>query len=267
MSDSWLQQMRLTAAEPGRAARLMAGQAATRAGASASSSLLLEGPSAVAAGPSRYVRAAVWVGHRGKPAGAHSAVQPTLLPRSRPLPSNGAPFSPPKLPTPRRGLPATQLPAVKVPPLKLPASSGAGASSSAAPAQNENAGANALAAAPAPAAKEAGGKKKGGMRFLPGGKKARVGEMGGRLLRGAGSHTISVPGACKAVISCGRVLPAPACVQATAKKAPLSSRGTAQQPQLALDVPLGQGAAHRLPFDAALDDDMGGPGSRGMVAL
>lgn len=62
--------------------------------------------------------------------------------------------------------------------------------------------------------------------------------------------------------------------QAAAKKAaaPLSSRGTAPQPQLAVDVPLGPGAGGasalpRLPFDAALDEDLGGPGSRGVVAL
>lgn len=50
VGEGWLQQMRLTAAEPDRAARLLMGAAAARdAGAAASASGLLEGPSAAAA--------------------------------------------------------------------------------------------------------------------------------------------------------------------------------------------------------------------------
>ena len=77
-----------------------------------------------------------------------NASAPTCASRS------SAPFSPPKLPTPRRGLPAAQLPAVKVPPLKLPGSTGAAgpSSSASALAQDENAGAANLLAAEAPAA-------------------------------------------------------------------------------------------------------------------
>ncbi|PRW60840.1 peptidase M23 [Chlorella sorokiniana] len=136
VSEGWLQQMRLATAEPERAARLlMAGAAARGSGSGSSGSMLLEGPAAAAAGASA-----------------------------------SAPFSPPKLPTPRRGLPAAQMPAVKVPPLKLPsaASGGAPAATAAVPvALDENAATNAVAVAAA-----AGGKKKGAMRFLPGAKKA-----------------------------------------------------------------------------------------------
>lgn len=53
VSDGWLQHMRLTAAEPGRAARLlMSGQAAARSGSAGG--LMLEGPAAGAGTSTRY---------------------------------------------------------------------------------------------------------------------------------------------------------------------------------------------------------------------
>ena len=201
------------------------------------------------------------------PATDHCAASLTRPPRAC-----SAPFSPPKLPTPRRGLPAPQLPAVKVPPLKLPSSASSGASAAAAlPVPvDENAAANAAAAAAA-AGDKAGGKKKGAMRFLPGAKKVT----GGRL-RAPALCTACMPRGSALVgrgVSCSSACwPAPqppglawsarlfapahhsryrAPFQAAKKAAaPLNS-----QPQLALEVPLGSGRGAgstlpRLPFDA-----------------
>lgn len=49
VGDGWLQHMRLATAEPGRAARLLAGASAARDAAPSGSGLLLEGQTAAAA--------------------------------------------------------------------------------------------------------------------------------------------------------------------------------------------------------------------------
>lgn len=111
-----------------------------------------------------------------------------------PLPACSGPFSPPKLPTPRRGLPAAQLGAVKVPPLKLPISgSDAASTSTAALAQDENVGGNMFVTAPADKAAQAGGKKKGAMRFLPGGKKVGGWTVAGPAASAAAAAPVAMP--------------------------------------------------------------------------